>query len=124
MKKYAKGFELIADERQRLGGYADYHFACGTFYTQTIFADTQRYIGYLPEIELSYRRCLEIGEVPEHEGVLGNGSFKAAYNLGVWFEVNGKVTEAATYYKLAAKDNYQPAIERLKKLFKKIKKKT
>ena len=116
LKKYEKGFQIIADEKQRLDAYADYHFACGTFYTQGIFADIQRYIGYLPEIERSYRRCLEIGEVPEHEGVLGNGSFKAAYNLGVWFEVNGKPKEAAVYYKMAAKEGYTPAKERLKKI--------
>ena len=115
-KKYEKGFQVIADEKQRLDAYVDYHFACGTFYTQAIFADIQHYIGYLPEIERSYRRCLEIGEVPEHEGVLGNGSFKAAYNLGVWFEVNGKVEEAAAYYKMAAEEGYYPAKERLKKI--------
>ncbi len=116
LKKYEKGFQIIADEKQRLDAYADYHFACGTFYTQGIFADIQRYIGYLPEIERSYRRCLEIGEVPEHEGVLGNGSFKAAYNLGVWFEVNGKSREAAAFYKMAAEEGYLPAKERLKKI--------
>lgn len=115
LKKYETGFEIISAEKQRLGAYADFHFACGTFYTQAIFADIQRYIGYLPEIEQSYRRCLEIGEVPEHEGVFGNGSFKAAYNLGVWFEVNGKAKEAAAYYKVAAEKGYQPAKKRLEK---------
>lgn len=116
LKKYEKGFQIIREEKQRLGDYADYHFACGTFYTQAIFSDVQRYINYLPEIELSYRRCLEIGEIPEHEGVLGNGSFKAAYNLGVWFEVNGKSQEALYYYKAAADDGYQPAEERIRRI--------
>ena len=114
LKKYEKGFQLIAEEKERLGAYADYHFACGTFYTQGIFSDIQRYIGYLPEIEQSYRKCLRIGEVPEHEGVFGNGSFKAAYNLGVWYEVNGKVTDALHYYGMAAEDGYQPAVERMR----------
>lgn len=116
LKKYEKGFQVIENEKQRLDAYADYHFACGTFYMQAIFSDVQRYIGYLPEIERSYRRCLEIGEIPEHEGVLGNGSFKAAYNLGVWFEVNGKTQEALNYYRRAADDGYQPAIERIQKI--------
>ncbi len=116
LKKYERGFRIIEDEKQTLDAYADYHFACGTFYTQGIFSDVQRYIGYLPEIERSYHRCLEIGEIPEHEGVLGNGSFKAAYNLGVWFEVNGKEEEALSYYKRAADDGYVPAKERIQKL--------
>ncbi len=113
-KKYEKGFEIIENERERLAPYADYHFACGTFYTQAIFSDVQRYVNYLPLIEQSYLRCLEIGEVPEHEGVLGNGSFKAAYNLGVWFEVNGDSKKALSYYRMAQAKGYQPAKERIK----------
>ncbi len=116
VKKYDEGFRLIEAEKERLGKYADYHFVCGTFYTQAIFSDVQRYAGYLPEIEKSYRRCLEIGEVPEHEGVKGCGSFKAAYNLGVWFEVNGKNQEALRYYRMAKNQGYQPAGERIKVL--------
>lgn len=116
LKRYEKGFEIIENEKDRLAPYADYHFACGTFYTQAIFSDVQRYVGYLPRIESSYMRCLEIGEVPEHEGVYGNGSFKAAYNLGVWYEVNGDVKKALNYYRKAQSKGYQPAKERIKKL--------
>ena len=116
LKKYETGFQVIEKERTKSGGYADYHFACGTFYTQAVFSDVQRYIQYLPEIERSYLRCLEIGEVPEHEGVIGNGSFKAAYNLGVWFEVNGKKTEALSYYQMALDGGFRLAADRIKNL--------
>lgn len=116
LKKWEDGFRIIENEKSRLGNYADYHFACGTFYTQAIFSDVERYVGYLPEIEKSYLRCLEIGEVPEHEGVKGNGSFKAAYNLGVWFEVNGKRQEALKYYRIAKNQGYRLAGERMKNL--------
>ena len=116
LKKYETGFQLIKKEKERLRAYADFHFACGTFYTQAIFADVHQYISYLPEIERSYQRCLEIGEVPEHESVIGNGSFKAAYNLGVWFEVNGNTKEALTYYRQALDGGYQPAAERIKQI--------
>lgn len=116
LKKYAEGFRVIEKEQARLGDRADFHFACGTFYTQAIFSDVQKYVGYLPRIEESYRRCLEIGEVPEHEGVKGNGSFKAAYNLGVWFEVNGNTKEALKYYRMAKEQGYGPAGERMKRL--------
>lgn len=116
LRDYEPGFRLIENEKKRLAPYADFHFACGTFYTQAIFSDVQRYIQYLPEIELSYLRCLEIGEVPENEGAIGCGSFKAAYNLGVWFEVNGKNKEALFYYKKALDWGYQPAADRMKAL--------
>ncbi len=116
LKKYEDGFRLVEEEKKRLDDYADYHFACGTFYTKAIFSDVQKYAGYLPEIEKSYKRCLEIGEVPEHEGVKGNGSYKAAYNLGVWFEVNGKTEEALRYYRMAKNEGYQIAGDRIKAL--------
>lgn len=114
--KYDRGLAVIDKEKKRLEGYADYQFACGTFYTKAVLSDVQRYIAYLPEIERSYRRCLKIGEVSGHECVRGNGSFKAAYNLGVWFEVNGKYQAARTYYRQAAAWGYGPARERLEGL--------
>ena len=116
LEKYEEGFRIIENEKVRLKEYADYHFACGTFYTKAIFSDVQKYVGLLPKIEESYRRCLEIGEIPEHEGVKGNGSYKAAYNLGVWFEVNGKTQEAFKYNKMAKDKGYAPAGERIKEL--------
>ncbi len=116
LKKYEEGFKIIENEKERLAPYADYHFACGAFYTQAILSDVQRYVRYLPLIESSYMRCMEIGEVPEHEGVYGNGSFKAAYNLGVWYEVNGDVKKALNYYRKAQSKGYQPAKERIRKL--------
>ena len=108
---------MIGKEKRRLEAYADFQFACGTFYTKAVLSDVGRYIAYLPEIEKSYRKCLGIGEVSGHECVRGNGSFKAAYNLGVWFEVNGKAQAASTYYRQAAAWGYRPAKERLRSLF-------
>lgn len=116
LKKYEQGFKIIEQEKEKLAPFADFHFACGSFYTQAIFSDVERYVNYLPLIEQSYMRCLEIGEVPEHESVAGNGSFKAAYNLGVWFEVNGNPKKALSYYRLAQSKGYQPAKERIKAL--------
>lgn len=116
LEKYEEGFRVIENERERLKNYADYQFACGTFYTKAIFSNVEKYVSFLPQIEEAYRRCLEIGEVPEHEGVRGNGSFKAAYNLGVWYEVNGKMQEAFRYYKMAKDKGYAPAGERIKEL--------
>lgn len=118
MQHYERGLELIEQESVALARNTDYHFACGMFYTQMILSNTQKYISYLPYIEKSYLRCLEIGEVPENEGVVGTGSFKAAYNLGVWFEVTGNTMKALEYYKMAHNAGYAPASERMKSIVK------
>ena len=81
-----------------------------------VLSDVEAYIGLLPNIERCYKRCLELGEHPELEGVVGTGSFKAAYNLGAWYEVSGQQELAVKYYQLAAGDGYGPAKERLKAL--------
>ena len=107
------GLGIIEKEHTRLEGYADFHFACGILYMKAILADTRKYISYLPRIEQSYLTCLEIGEVPANQGVGGTGSFRAAYNLGTWYEVAGSLEKAKEYYQKAAKEKYQPAVERL-----------
>lgn len=107
----------IADkEEKNLGNYADFYFACGILFMQAILADTRKYIAYLPRIEQSYLKCLEIGEVPENQGVGGTGSFRAAYNLGTWYEVAGDAAKAREYYQKAAEEAYRPALERLASL--------
>ena len=79
-----------------------------------VLSDVGRYIGLLPNIERCYKRCLELGERPELGGVVGTGSFKAAYNLGAWYEVSGQKELALRYYRRAAGEGYGPAKERLK----------
>lgn len=112
-KKWDLALEMVKREGERLGAYADFHFACGILYMQAILADTGKYVSYLPLIEQSYLKCLEIGEVPANQGVGGTGSFRAAYNLGTWYEVAGDAKKAREYYQRAAREQYQPAIERL-----------
>ena len=113
---YESALKLIQNEENRLTDCAEYHFLCGNFFTKLVLSDVQRYIGFLPEIEASYRRCLEIGEGSANGGQIGCGSFLAAYNLGVWYEVNGKINEAKVFYQQSAKDGYALAKDRLKLL--------
>jgi len=105
---------VMEDVEPVIGNRADYWFVCGLVYMRLVLADVQRYVGYLPRIEQSYLRCLQIGEHPEMETALGTGSFKAAYNLGVWYEVSGQAEKARQYYRQAAKEGYEPAKERLR----------
>ncbi|MEW8992951.1 hypothetical protein [Clostridium sp.] len=64
-------------------------------------------------IEESYLRCLEIGE-DSGNTVFGVGIFKAAYNLGVYYETIGNISKAKQYYMLSSKYDYKLVIDRLK----------
>lgn len=108
--------DLIGREEAALGDWADFCFVCGLFYMKRVLSDVGRYIGLLPNIEKCYLKCLEIGERPEAGGVVGTGSFKAAYNLGAWYEVSGQEGLARKYYGMAAREGYEAARERLKAL--------
>lgn len=110
----AEAKRVIETAEAELGGRADFWFVCGYFYMKLLLSDIQTYIGYLPKIEECYLKCLRLGEKPELEMVAGTGSFKAAYNLAVWYEVSGQTQKAKAYYQRAAREGYGPAKERLK----------
>lgn len=107
---------IIEKEEKNLGRWSDFCFVCGLFYMRRVLSDVNRYITLLPRIEQSYKTCLSLGEHPEAGGVVGTGSFKAAYNLGAWYEVSGQTGLALQYYKTAARAGYPPAVTRLKEL--------
>lgn len=104
---------IVEQEEEALGGWSDFCFVCGLFYMKRVLSDVERYISLLPNIEQCYKRCLELGEHPELGGVVGTGSFKAAFNLGAWYEVSGQKDLALHYYRKSAGEGYGPAKERL-----------
>lgn len=107
---------VLKREEAFLGKRADYCFLRGLFYMKLILADTEANIRLLPEIEASYKECLRIGEHPELGGVVGTGSFLAAYNLGLWYEVSGQLSEAVIYYRKSAAAGFKPAGKRMQLL--------
>lgn len=107
---------VIEAERASLGRRADFCFVCGLFYMNLVLSDVKRNLSYLPRIEESFLECLAIGEHPEAGGVKGTGSFKAAYNLGLWYEVSGQTEKALFYYSLSAREGFQLAERRLETL--------
>ncbi len=114
--EYEEILRVVEAEEERLGERASFHFFCGVFYMQLILSDTVRYIKYLPMIEKSYLRCLEIGADVQDEEDVGAGSYKAAYNLGAWYEVSGDMEKARRYYRQAAKQGYEKARVRLREM--------
>lgn len=115
-KDFEKGLELIELERTRYVNYTDFQFVCGLFYMELVFSNPEKYQCYFSMIELSFVRCLEIGEMNEYESVQGTGSFLAFYNLGVYNEAIGNNEAAIFLYSEAEKLGYKKAKERIEKL--------
>ena len=111
-----KGLELIIKEEKNYYDSPDFNFVCAEFCRELVLSKPQKYINYLPFIEQYYIKCLEIGETKKYDSVVGTGSYAAAYNLGVWYEVNKQFDRAKIYYEMASEWGYKKAIERMNAL--------
>ncbi|MMZ65465.1 hypothetical protein D1872_278710 [compost metagenome] len=62
-----------------------------------------------------YITCLEIGEADptKYETSRGVGSYKALYNLGLYYEITGHLQDAVNCYRQSGSMNYTPAQKRL-----------
>ena len=110
------GLKVIKKEEARYNDSPDFNFVCGHFYRELVLFDTTRYINYLPYIEKSFLRCLEIGETDRYDSIVGTGSYEAAYNLGAWYEVTGQLDLAKMYYQQSAQWGYGRAEQKLEEL--------
>ncbi|AWX58575.1 glycosyltransferase family 2 protein [Brevibacillus brevis] len=116
--KLDTGYTVIQAEQNQdqLSNFPDFHFALGMFYMDYVLSNTAAHIDKLPRIEASFHKCLELGDRKEFGGIIGAGSFLAAYNLGVFYEVIGDHKKAVEYYHFSAEHDYQKAKERLSSL--------
>ncbi|WP_054739610.1 glycosyltransferase family 2 protein [Cellulosilyticum ruminicola] len=114
--KLEKGITIIEKEKANYYDSPDFNFVCATFYRELVLSNVEKYINYLPLIESYYINCLEIGETTKYTSVVGTGSYAAAYNLGVWYEVSKQFDKAKVCYEMAIEWGYEKAAERIKLL--------
>ncbi|WP_449621900.1 glycosyltransferase family 2 protein [Robertmurraya sp. Marseille-Q9965] len=117
LKRFYPAFEIIDQMNVPLGNSPDFNFVTGLFYMHFVLSDTERNIDFLPLIERSYLICIALGQQNQSEIVLGTGSFLAAYNLAIYYEMFNQKEKAKEYYKLSATYDYAPAKMRLMTLF-------
>lgn len=89
-----KALEIVTETEKYFSENSDFYFFRGIFFMKLVLSDTAKYLKYLPEIEKSYLRCIEIGERDDQMTVTGTGSFKAWHNLGLWYRLNGDEQKA------------------------------
>jgi len=72
----------------------------------------------IADIHMTFEHCLALGgpDPARYETVPGVGSYRAAYNLGIFHESRGDVARARAFFERAAADGYTPAAERLRTL--------
>lgn len=113
-QSFQNGLDLINENKDIYKDSSEFHFSEGIFYMNLILSDISTYGEYLYLIENSYLKCLELGE-KEEDSVIGVGSFKAAYNLGVYYETLNNIEKANYYYKLSYNMGYEKAKSRIVK---------
>lgn len=115
-KQYESALSIIEKEKTYIDNDSGFYFVSGLLYVKLILSDVKKYISYFHEIEKSFLKCLEIGESTDNGGVIGTGSFAALYNLGVFYEMTKQIDRAKECYQKASEYDYNPAVDRLKKL--------
>ncbi|WP_080832512.1 glycosyltransferase family 2 protein [Cohnella massiliensis] len=108
------GAHIIERESEYLHDFPDFHFVSALFYLDYVLQDVANRLPMLPRIEQAYFKCLELGDTTRYDSVIGTGSFSAMYNLGVFYEVQGRHEEAVKWYRQSAAYAYEPAQKRLR----------
>lgn len=89
--------------------YTDLYYIYGS---AVIEARNPEWFAQIPEV-FSY--CIQLGEVPEgkYESVQGVGSFRAHYNLGLFYELTGDISKALYHYEISGQQGFNQANERI-----------
>lgn len=100
---YDDAIYLLETHSKMYRDYPDISFQLGLLYMD---------VGQLELISSSFKKALSIGETSKYVTTVGVGSYLAAYNLGVFYELTGDLRAAMKYYRLALP--YGPADIRIK----------
>lgn len=92
-----------------MNDYCDFYFVCGVFFTELVAYNPQKYMSYFDNIELSYLNALNLGESDDYNTVVGTGSYLAAFNLGVYYQLTNNLPKALYYFNLSCQCGYKKA---------------
>lgn len=110
VSKFEKGLEIIDNVFDLMNNSCDFYFACGVFFTELVSYNPEKYMNYFNNIELCYLNALQLGESNNLEIVEGTGTYLAAFNLGLFYELTGDSVKALKYYELSYSFNYSKAL--------------
>lgn len=113
LKQWDHFIKLFIDSIEKYPDYTDLYFMYGTALIES------RNLSWFKEIPSAFQHCLILGEADPalYETNAGVGSFKAYYNLGLYYELTGSVEEAIRHYEASSSQGYSPATDRCKRLY-------
>lgn len=102
---HEQAITLASDEYEHWQHSPDYFFCIGDIFLDwAVMNPAQAASEYLPIVESSWLKCLELGERPTLSGtVAGRGSYLAAQNLAVLYGNTGQMDLAERYTDIAKK---------------------
>lgn len=107
LNRSKQAYELLEPLTHKYPKFPDLAFLLGMLVMET---------GQIDRIERHFKQALRIGDTDRYTTVVGCGSYRAAHNLGVYYEVTGQKEESRKYYSMAAQQNFEPSLTRLKEL--------
>ncbi|MCR8844810.1 glycosyltransferase [Paenibacillus sp. SC116] len=117
LKKWTRFFECVGEAIELYPDFTDVYYMYGT---GLIESKNPEWFPLIPQAMMS---CLELGEVtnPIYETVVGVGSFKALYNLGLYCEVTGDEKSALSYYEKSLSIGFEQARDSIDRILNKRK---
>ncbi|MGG4107877.1 glycosyltransferase family 2 protein [Paenibacillus sp. FSL W8-0187] len=103
---------LLQDAIDFFPNYTDLYFLYGLSLIQ------RKEVSDLVQIKEVFEYCMQLGEITDgsYESVEGVGSYRALYNLGVYYEVTNQQAEAKKCYSKSAEAGFVPAVEGLERV--------
>ncbi len=90
--RLAEALAIARRFQERFPDYTDLHFLEGV---------CQLHLGKAAEMRAAFERCIALGEARGYATVHGVGTYRAHYNLGLFFELAGDVKRARRHYESA-----------------------
>jgi glycosyltransferase involved in cell wall biosynthesis len=109
VKEYPRLFEVMEAGVDLYPDFTDLYFIYGLALIQS------GQVTDLNDIREVFEHCLRLGEpdASRYETVAGVGTYRAHFNLGVYYQVIGDKERARQHYQMALAAGYEPARNRL-----------
>lgn len=112
LRNWGAFFEIIGQALNIYPDYTDLYYIYGSGIIES------RNPMWFPMIQEAFNACIQLGEAnpQKYETVLGVGTYRAHYNLGLYFELTENVEQAICHYTISHNQGFDNAFNRLQVL--------